>query len=335
MTRPRGSTALPATLVALVVSVALTAAMADLARTELAVGRQRRTAAVALATADRCLAETLATLPIGWDFDGVLAGPDGTGGTADDGRVALATPCTSVATAAPGAALPPRVRVTVTADTGEGRRALEAVVGRAPAPGVPALVWLADPTVLGVVGGLLTLDGRLPGDPPGSRWAGLAAPIDPAALDGWIAAQGGRVIVTADSPIVAGAPPLAALTARVRAAGASGALAAAGPVAPALIHAAGDLVVGTPQVGAGLLLVEGTLDIRSTLEFNGVIVAVGGMRVAAGAALGMSGALWLGGPVLDVAGAVVAGRDDAAVAAADALLGLPRRPALLGLHDLG
>jgi len=335
MTRPRGSTALPATLIALIVSIALTAAMADLARTELAVGRQRRTAAVALAAADRCLAETLATLPIGWDYGGVLAGPDGVGGTADDGRVALAAPCTAIAAAAPGAALPPRAQFTVTADTGAGRRALEAVVGRAAAPGVPALVWLADPTVLGLVGGVVTLDGRLPGDPPGSRWASFAAPTAPAALDAWIAAQGGRVAVTADAPILAGPPPLATLAARVQAAGATGALAATGPVAPALIHAPGDLVVGGPQVGAGLLLVEGTLDIQSTLEFNGVIVAVGGMRVAAGAALGVSGALWLGGPVLDVAGAVVAGRDDAAVTAADALLGLPRRPALLGLHDLG
>lgn len=335
MTRSRGSTALPATLIALVVSVVLTAALADLARTELAVGRQRRTAAVALAAADRCLAGTLATLPIGWDFGGVLAGPDGVAGTVDDGRVALAAPCTAIAAAAPGAALPPRVQVTVTADTGDGRRALEAVVGRAGAPGVPALVWLADPTVLGPVGGVLTLDGRLPGDPPGSRWASLGAPAPPAALDGWIAAQGGRVAVTGDAPIVAGPPPLAALAARVRAAGATGALAAAGPVAPALIHAPGDLVVGAPRVGAGLLLVEGTLDIQSTLEFNGVIVAVGGMRVAAGATLGVGGALWLGGPVFEVAGAVVAGRDDAAVASADALLRLPRRPALLGLHDLG
>jgi len=223
----------------------------------------------------------------------------------------------------------------VGADVGGGHRSLEALVGRAVPPGVPALLWLADARVLGPVTGTLALDGRLPGDPPGSRWAGLAAPTEAAALDAWLAAQDGRVSGGAEPPIGLGGPPLAALAALVAAAGTTGALAAAPPVAPGRIRVAGDLVVGTPAVGAGLLMVEGMLDIRSALGFNGVIVAMGGIHVAAGATLTLGGALWLGGPTFDVAGSVAVGRDDSALAAADALLALPRQPVLLGLHDLG
>src|SRR5205823_2892580 len=87
----RGSTALPAALATLAVSAALGAAVAELARIEVVLAEQRRAASVALAACDACAAEAIAALPVGWDFDPLLAGPDGRTGTADDGAAASAS----------------------------------------------------------------------------------------------------------------------------------------------------------------------------------------------------------------------------------------------------
>ena len=104
----RGSTALPAALATLAVSAALGAAVAELARIEVVLAEQRRAASVALAACDACAAEAIAALPVGWDFDPLLAGPDGRTGTADDGVLATPAGCTGSAGVAPGPADPPR-----------------------------------------------------------------------------------------------------------------------------------------------------------------------------------------------------------------------------------
>ncbi len=154
----RGSTALPAALATLAVSAALGAAVAELARIEVVLAEQRRAASVALAACDACAAEAVAALPVGWDFDPLLAGPDGRTGTADDGVLATPAGCTASAGVAPGPADPPRALLRLEARAGGGRRALEALVGRDPAPGIPALLWLgAAPGA--AVSGTLALDG--------------------------------------------------------------------------------------------------------------------------------------------------------------------------------
>jgi len=339
----RGSIALPAALAALAVGAALGAAVAELVRIEVVLAEKRRAAATALAASDACLAEAIAAVPPGWDFAALLAGPDGRSGSADDGALATPGGCAGTAGAAPGPSDPPRVLLRLEAVAGGGRRALEALVGRDPAPGVPALLWLGA-TPGADVGGTLSLDGVDADDASAPAWAGLAAPDDPGALDRWLASQGAHLAASArtQAPLRSPPPPLAALAGRVRAAGPRGAeslVPADGPP-PALALVEGDLVVSDALHGSGLLFVDGVLDIRGALDFTGVVVAAGGVRVADGGRLAIEGALWAGAPaaggsLLEVAGSLALRQQRTALAAADRLLPLPRRPRLLGLRDLG
>jgi hypothetical protein len=338
MPRTTRGAALPAALVLVAIAGAVSAAIATLARTEIVLARNREVAARALAAADGCVAAVAADLPAGWEFDDLLAGPDGIAGTADDGARSAPPDCTARVTLAPGPALPSRALVDVEATAAGGRRRVQAVAMRDPVPGVPALLWLADADVLPAVGGTLLLDGSDPGRPDVPACAPLAAPGDPATLDAWLAAQGGRLTVVpgAPAPFRGSAPPLVALAARMRDTGAApgGTLVPAGLPPLALTLVTGDLTIGTSAVGRGLLLVDGRLDIGGSFEFNGVVVATRGIRVASGARMDVAGAIWLGiGATLDVAGDVrVAARADA-VEAADGLLRLPRRAVLAGQRD--
>src|SRR2546423_5067811 len=133
----RGSTALPAALATLAVSAALGAAVAELARIEVVLAEQRRAASVALAACDACAAEAIAALPVGWDFDPLLAGPDGRTGTADDGVLATPAGCTASAGVAPGPARTPRAPPRPQARAGGGGRAPPAPGRRRPAPRPP------------------------------------------------------------------------------------------------------------------------------------------------------------------------------------------------------
>jgi len=336
-----GGAALPAALIALAVSSALAAGLANLSRTELMIARDRQRMAVALAAADACLATVTASLPAGWDLDTVLAGPDGVSATADDGVLAAPAGCRAMARPAPGPAAPPRVQVSIDATAGAGHRIVDAVLGRATDP-IPSLLWLASADRIGAVSGTLALDGSDPADPARPGWAALGAPGRPETLDAWLGAQAGGVVTSGGTvpPITAPVPPLVALAGRIRSAGAGGpeTLAAAPPAAPALALVAGDLIVGAPQWGAGLLYVDGVVDVRSSFAFAGVLVATGGIRVASGATLDVAGAVWLGaaaGDTLSVAGTMAVRRDQASIAQADGLLTLPRAAALVGVRDPG
>ena len=333
---PRGSAALPAALVALAVTAALTAALVDLAGTELAVARHRRDAAVALAVTDGCLATVVADAPAGWDFAPLLAGPDGRAGTPDDGLLATPATCAGRAAPAPGPAVPPRALLTLEGAAGRGHRLVAAVVGREPAAGVPAVLWLDATPAMGSVPGTLTLDGTDGLDPLAPGWAAVAAPADPLALDAWLAGDVPHVALATGTapPIHAPTPPFAELTERLRAAphgGAETLVTSTGPP-PALALVDADLVVADDRHGAGLLVVVGRLDIRAALHFTGVVVASGGIRVASGGMLAVAGAVWSGLPLaLDGDAAIRrATLDDA-----DRLLPLPRRAVLLSMRDLG
>ena len=173
--------------------------------------------------------------------------------------------------------------------------------------------------------------------------AALAAPADPVSLDAWLAGEGSHVATHGTAPpLTAPGAPLAALLGRLVAAGAGdvGALPPAGTLPGGLARVAGDLVVDAPLSGAGLLFVDGTLDIRSALDFTGLVVAAGGVRVPAGGSLAIGGALWIGwtggsaAPLLMVDGTVHLRQSRAAMDGVDRLLPLPRRPVLLGVKDL-
>jgi hypothetical protein len=333
----RGSTALPAALAALAVSAVLGAAIAELTRIEVQIARHRREASVALAAADTCVAETIASLPVAWDFADVFAGADRTAGTADDGVVPAPPGCVTTASPPPGPAAPPRVLVGVEARAGGGRRLVEALVGRDPAPAVPALLWFTALPPAGSVAGAVVLEGADPADPSSAEWAGLAAPEDPATLDRWLADEGAAVTASGGTvpPIAALPPPLDALRDRLQAAGpAAESLVSVGSPPPVLGLVEGDLTVSATLQGAGVLFVEGRLDIQGSLDFTGIVIATGGLRVGPGGSFAVHGAVW-SGPLLDVDGTLSVTHDGAAVAAADGLLPLPRRAVLLGQRDIG
>src|SRR5262249_7665434 len=148
------------------------------------------------AAADGCAAAVVSDLPAGWEFDALIAGPDGVTGTPDDGERATPPGCTARLRAAPGPLLPPRALLDVEAVAGGGRRAVEAMVSRTGAPGVPTLIWLADAASLRNPAGMLALDGTDAARPGVQALSPLAAPADPGSLDGWLAAQGARVTVS-------------------------------------------------------------------------------------------------------------------------------------------
>lgn len=337
----RGATVLPAAMVAVAVGAALGAVMVEVGRIEVALAGRRRATAEALHAVDGCVAQTIASVSPAWDLSALLDGPDGVAGTSDDGRIALPAGCTGRA-GPPGAAVPPRALVTVEARTSRARRGVEALVGLAAAPGVPALLWLTTSSGSETIAGAVSLDGADAAIPP-SHWAAFAAPDEPEELDAWLALELGHVTVAANTapPFAATPPPLAALGARVRAAGPAGA-AVLVPSAPAvaLAYVAGDLTIVDRRQGAGLLFVDGTLDIQAVFDFTGLVVASGGIRIASGASCTVNGVLWLGvptpfAPSLLVDGNLALRRDPAALAAADGLVPLPRPAVLLGLRDLG
>jgi hypothetical protein len=333
----RGTTILPAALAAVAVSAVLAGAVVELARVEALVARHRHAATDALAAVDACLAEVVAAAAPAVDLRALLAGPDGVGGTADDGRIVAPAGCTALASAPPGPAAPPRALVRVTAAAHRGRRSIDAVVGLERTPGVGTLVWLAAAPATSV-SGTVTLDGADAVDPHADS-SSLAAPGDPVLLEAWSAAQGGHVVTSARTgpPISAPAPPFGDLVARARASGAAGAgVLVPGPPAPALALVPGNLAVPAALRGIGVLIVDGDLAVTGSLDYAGVVVVSGRLTIPAGGRLAISGGLWVaaaGAPFVD--GDLAVTRDASALATADALLPLPRRPVVLGLRDLG
>src|SRR5439155_6526241 len=171
------------------------------------------------------------------------------------------------------------------------------------------------------IAGTISLDGAND-DAAGADWAGIAAPEDPNALDGWVASESGHLLASPRTapPMTALAPPFADLAARIRAAGPAGAeVLVPGTPAPALAFVAGDLTVTGSLHGAGLLFVDGTLDITGALDFTGLVVASAGIRIHSGGSLVVAGGLWgaapgvLGVPLV-IDGNLVVGYDGSALA---------------------
>ena len=293
----------------------------------------RRTTAEGLAAADSCLARVVATLPAGWDQADALAGADATMGTADDGVVAAPSGCTALLV--PGPLGTARPFLDVAAAVPDGGRRLRAVVDGAPEPS-PAVVWSTGGS-LGFVPGRVELDGVDPARTGLAALPAVASPGDPAAIDAWLAATPGVVVLGQTAAAAyAPAPPLAGgmLATRLVAAGAAPVFVAAPVPPPATLHLVpGDLTIATPGHGTGLLAVEGRLDIQADFAFSGVVVASGGVAVASGTTLRIAGSLWVGAPALDVAGTLAVRHDRAALDAADARFRLPRRAAVAGLMD--
>jgi len=169
----------------------------------------------------------------------------------------------------------------------------------------------------------------------------VAAAEDPAALDTWIAGQGGAIAVSPGTTAATWAmpPPLAVLAARATSAGASSpavTLVATPPATPALTLSAGDLSITDARFGAGVLIVDGVLRIAAPFAFTGIVAATGGLQIDAPGIATVQGAVWLtttGLEALDVEGGMSVVASAAALEAADALLPLPRRAVLASVLD--
>jgi hypothetical protein len=326
-----GAATLGTAIIVLLAGSVLAAAVADIARTELAITRDRRVLAHGLAAADRCLARIVASLPAGWDHAVALAGADGVVNTADDGVLVAPSGCS--ATLLPGSLGALRPFLDVAAAVLGGRRRLRAIVGAAPRP-LPAVVWTSSGTALGFVTGRVDLNGLDAARPDLTALPAIASPDDPSLVDAWLAGTPGVTVGGTTAPEYSPAPPFAALLARLRGQGA-GPMFVPAPALPAagLYAVAGDLTIASPGFGAGVLAVEGRLDIQADFAFSGIVAASGGVGVANGVTLRILGGLWAGTPALNVAGELVVLHDAAAVDAADALFRLPRRALVAGLVD--
>jgi hypothetical protein len=328
----RGAVALATAIVLVLVAAIVGAAVGEIARTELVLAQSRRTLARGLAAADACLADVVSTLPAGWDHAPTLAGADAIAGTADDGLLAAPSGCRAVMVPGPLGAVRPFLDVAVTV-AGGGRR-LRAIVGRDRDP-VPSVVWSADGAALGSVAGRLRLDGVDAARPDLPPLRGLTSPDDPAVVDAWLAATpNASVAAGSGPPAFAPPPPLPAVATRMVA---RGALPTFTPTAvvpsPALHVVFGDLAIASAGTGAGILYVDGRLDIDADFAFSGIVAVRGGIHVASGVGVRIAGGLWLDRPGLDVAGDLLVQHDRAALDAASGLLPFPRRAAIAGLVD--
>lgn len=331
---------MPAALLGVALAGVFAAFLGDMGRSAVLLARSRLAATRGLLAADACLARTAASVPAGWELEPLLAGPDGTFGTVDDGSLLAPAGCHVTVTLLPGPTLPARLLLRLTAGEGRSRRELAAVIARAVPPGVAALLWFAQDARPGTVGGSLLLDGRDDTDPQEPVLAPLATSSDPAPFDAWLSTE--PVVVPADParPIVGPAPPLAELIQRAGDAAPTPPETGLGPSnpLPALMLAAGSLEILHPTAGAGVLVVPGLLDIRAPFEFTGVVVAAGGLWLRPGAVLEVRGAVWLGpgpggDPALRVDGVGIVRARRAALEQADRLLPLPRPVRIMGIRD--
>jgi hypothetical protein len=214
-----------------------------------------------------------------------------------------------------------------------GGRRLRAIVAPRRDP-MPAVVWAAT-SALGSVPGRLRIEGVDPARPDLPALPAIATGDDAGAVDAWLAANPGVTSAGVGSPAAyAPSPPLAAVTNRLVAAGALPGFTPSTIMPAAALHVViGDHVIATPGAGAGILWVDGRLDITADFAFNGIVAARGGVGVASGVSVQIAGGMWLGAPAFDVAGDLVVRHDRAAIDAAGALFPFPRPATVAGLVD--
>ena len=293
-----------------------------------------------------------ADLPAGYAFDTILLGPDGIGGTGDDGTVPDALPDAGCgvtmddATApdqTPGSVASDRVRLRATClGPRNASRTIEITLARARDPFVPGALYLDRPTIDASAPVVLAGGDHAPGDPAGqstgpghpvaaAAGAGLdmGIPLPPPVTDG----SGGPVAVepaprmddeafsarmlAADVPLLADLSPTS-LTAPV-------------------VHLPTDARLTSAAAGSGLLVVDGTLSIAAPFEFTGVVIVGGGLDIAPTGSVSVRGWLWVRGAgarvAVAAAGPLTVRFAADAVANADALVPLPRRAVPIGERE--
>jgi hypothetical protein len=275
----------------------------------------------ALYVAEAGLEQALAEIRPGNSFDDVLVGPDGIGGTADDGTFPFASEPSFGLTSDSF-----RYHVRVVRDRsdliriisrGSGTRGstkvVEALVKRSPMPTTPAALYAegdASGTDLGPDFRISGLDHEP--TPPLRRAAGNSAPVPAigtsreAAIPRLRERFAGQASPQTEG--AGGAPSIGASAAL----GLDSYVARLGAAArvvnlpssqvdelqlgtmesPQLSVIAGDLDVSGQLRGAGILIVRGTLHVSGQVEFSGLLLVEGGLRSESTSRVTLLGSVW-------------------------------------------
>jgi hypothetical protein len=325
-----------------------------LTRSELWVAGRARAFLQARYSAESGVRHALVLLSPGTDFTRLVAGA---GGIADRSRpgplpfagggwVAFPGPpfgysvgVRDVGSDAPGGSTADGNELVVLDSTGSSVRgavrSVRATIGRKVSPYAPALLVVSggnvriDPHGPGIEDGGIVLDARLPA---GGEQAIVGATTWEAADAAFGALRGAHASLLGEGQTILVRPfDVAEFTA------ASG-LARQGP--HVLAVPSGSLESPTalaiePGIapalrGVGAILGIGDLEIRGEVDFRGVVVVHGALRLGA-SPCHITGMVWASEVVLDAA--CLLDYDQAAIAAADRALRLPRLPVLLALSD--
>lgn len=352
--RDEHGVALVAALGMLLVVLPLGAMAVWQSRLQQLMARSARADVEGLYAAEAALARAVAAVPPGVGVDELLVGPDGVGGTVDDGTFPFAVSPGPpdfgvVSTKAGNASAGGMVRLSVTVTAAGGRQTrVEALVRRAAAPFTPAAAhvegdWWGERTP-----GDVRFDGadhRLD-DPPDAP-SGPAPPRPGLSSTGPVDRGGGQAGGSGAGGSVAPAQPLGLGAVIDDLLDEPGAVLAAVPseagvvlgteAAPQLSILRGDVVVAASLGGAGILVVDGSLRISGTLAFAGLVVVRHGIRLDPGAAIHVTGALWTGALTgFDMLGAGRVAYSSEALAYADRLAGgrLPRPVVVVGWREV-
>jgi hypothetical protein len=350
---PRG-TALVAAIALVALMLALATAALLMAKSDLELFRNLRDGIATYYRTRGAVVEAVAALSAGYDFDSLLVGPDGAPETGDDGTLTgSSTAPACVLRAADDEADPEpaayrdgnrRARVAAGCTGARGSRSdVEIVVGRDLEPFVPAALYLerADIDIAAPV----LLDGadHAPGDPPGAA-SGQGPPVPDAASPDLPAPLLLPALVTngrGERSVLDPAAGIDSPAFSTRALALGPPLLDALPVGqlPALFtHTAADAEAGTPARGSGLLLVGGDLQVDAAVDFSGVVVVGGRLRIGTGGALSVRGFLWVRGegrgPAIEARGPLTAVYSRNAVADADRVFALPRRAVPLAEREV-
>lgn len=347
-------TALVAAIALVALMLALATAALLMAKSDLELFRNLRDGVATYYRTRGAVVEAIAKLSAGYHFDSLLVGPDGAPETADDGTlIGGSTAPACVLRASDDEADPDpatyrdgnrraRVAACCTGERGS-RNDVEIFVGRDLEPFVPAALYLERPDI--DISAPVLLDGadHAPGDPPGAA-SGPGPPVPEAASPDLPAplllpslATNGRgerslLYPTAgiDSPafvtqaLILGPPLLDALP--------------VGQLPALFTHTAADAEARATARGTGLLLVDGNLQVDAAVDFSGVVVVGGRLLIGAGGALSVRGFLWVRGegrgPAIEARGPLTAVYSRNAVADADRVFALPRRPVPLAEREV-
>jgi len=341
------------TLAAVAIVLGLAAGALLTARSDLVLFRNARDGVATYYLAHGAAVLTVASLPAGYSFDGLLHGPDGTPATSDDGTPSASIPPGCQVTAMDDLTDPDpspmtdgnrRIHLATECDgPGGSRRRLDWVVGRSLVPSTPAALYVerADLQVTAPV----ILDGRdhrlgdTPGLPTGSDAAvpAIASPglSEPLPLPSDVVDGGGSAVAMVPAPSI-DTPALGA-----RAVGAAPSLLPGvieGPLPTGLHLVVGDAHVVGATTGEGLLIVDGDLTVEAALDYVGVVMVRGALRIAASGHLLVRGSLWIEGRTpgraLSAAGPLTILYSKDGVTGADAVLALPRRAISLSQREI-